>query len=131
MLKFNKILLSIVLVLVVSMFISSPASAQARFGIRSTGAIESATDLKLPAGTWVYGTRIYADASSSWMAVYNAATYAAGDNDLSLIIDEIGEATQYESQTNWFKKPIYCSSGVSVQITTGIGIIFYGPEPTE
>ncbi len=131
MFKPKKILSMIVLALIVFSFISLPAFAQARFGVRSSGGVQTNTDLFLPVGTWVYGIRIYADDSSSFMVVYNAATTYEGDGDPSLWVDEIGEATQYDSQANWFEEPIYCGSGVSVGMTTGVGYIFYGPEPTR
>ena len=122
-----KSFVSLVLILALA-FCATPVFAQARYGVQSSGAIESHSNLELPAGTWVYGIKLYADASSSWMAVYNSATTEGQE---AYIIDEIGEATQYDSQVVWYPKPIYCANGVSVRILIGTGYVYYGPAPTN
>lgn len=124
--KFKLILVGLMLLALCA----TPAFAQSRFGVQSTGPIEASADLKLPADTWVYGIKVFADASSSVMAIYNAATYNAGTEG-NLDIDEIGEATQYDSVEVWYPKPIFFDTGVSVFITTGVGYIFYGPPPAN
>ena len=127
----------IVLFLAVFAFIAvcanvMPVAAQSRFGLKSSGPIEADADLKLPAGTWVYGARIYADAASSYMGLYNNVTVAGGQstaNNGTQWMDEIGEATQYDTAEILYPSPIYFSNGVSVGITTGVGWVNYGPEP--
>ena len=130
MFKFKKVLSMIVLALIIAVSSVLPAFAQARYGVQTTGAYEISENLILPAGTWVYGVRLYADESSSVAVVYNAATFAEGEADITLKIDELGEATQYNSQFITYPKPIYCENGVSVGITLGIMFVYYGPEPT-
>jgi hypothetical protein len=43
--------------------------------------------------------------------------------------DEIGEASQYDTATRMYTKPIYFSKGVGVVMSTGVASIIYGPEP--
>ena len=127
MYKFKKIL---VLALVMLLAVSAPAfGARARDGIQTTNGISTSTALVLPAGTWVYGVKIYASAASSAIAVYDAATYVG--STIADAIDEVGEATQYESQVVWYPKPIYCANGVSAYILAGVGYIYYGPPPSK
>lgn len=120
----------IALLLASVLMFSSPALAVSSNRIKSTKGIETsqtAATTGLAAGTWVYGFKVYADASSSWAALYDATTYVAKAADE--IVDEIGEATQYDSVEAWYPEPIYFENGVSVQITTGVVYIFYGPPP--
>ena len=126
MFKFKKIL---VLAMVILLAAAAPAFAQARHGVQSTKGIESSVALKLSAGTWVYGIKLYADAGSSFATIYDAATYVF--KTVADAVDEIGEATQYDSQVIWYPKPIYFASGVSVYIATGVVYIFYGPPPSN
>ena len=127
--KFN-ILLALTLVCLLSFSMVALAANPSR--IRSTKGIETsstASTLGLDSGTWVYGVRLYADASSSFVTLYDATTYV--DKTVADAIDEVGEATQYESVTIWYPKPIYFENGVSVYIATGVAYIFYGPEPKD
>ena len=124
---FKKRLIALMLVLALACSVT-PAFAQAR--VKSTTGIESNSSLELPANTWVYGIKLYADASNSFMAIYDAAAVAVTDTGANAI-DEIGEATQYDSVEVWYPKPIKFVNGVSVIITTGVGFIFYGPAPSN
>lgn len=125
----RKLFLTIILVL---LFVS-PVFAQARYSLQASDAVEISTDNVLPASTWVYGWKIYADETSSWAALYDNATATAdlAACDETTRVDEIGEATQYDSVTVWFPKPIFFSEGVSIKMTTGVAYVFYGPPPTD
>lgn len=128
---FRKILSIMLIVSFAIVLTGNSASAQQRRTIRSTGAIESNQDAILPAGTWVYGLKIYADEANSVMSLYDAATapiYSAAD-ELDQRREEIGEATQYDSKIEMFDNPRYFEDGVSVMMSTGIGFIYYGPSP--
>ena len=127
MVKF-KIILAILLVMLLSMATVS-AFAQARYGIRTSAPVETSTSLVLPAETWVYGIKIYADAGNSFMGVYDVATFGAATN--ANVEDEIGEATQYDTAESWYPEPKYFANGVSVVMSTGVGFIHYGAEPTQ
>lgn len=102
-------------------------AASGRYGIKISDPVETSTALVLPAGTWVYGIKIYADASNSMMALYDTATVAAAL--VGNAVDEIGEATQHDSKTVWYPKPKYFATGVTVNMVTGVGFIYYGPAP--
>lgn len=127
---FKKVLLAMLIVA----FLLAPSSlviAQGRYGLQSVK-VETTTALVLPAKTWVYGITLYADASSSYAGIHNAATIAAVVADVSgTFFDDIGEATHYDDTTHWYPEPIYCVDGVTVFIDTGILVVYYGPEPTE
>jgi len=125
----SKLKMVIALLLVGMLAFASPASAVSANRIRSTTGIEASEAAVLPAGTWVYGLSIYADAASSQVAIFDAATTAT--TTASAAIDEIGEATQYDTETHWYPEPIYFENGVSVWITTGVAVIFYGPPPSN
>jgi hypothetical protein len=103
--------------------------AQARYGLQRSSAVETSTALVLPAKTWVYGMTIFADAANSFMGIYNAATLGACT--ATTVKDEIGEATQYDTAEKWYAKPEYFADGVSVVMSTGVGFIYYGPEPSR
>lgn len=118
------------LTLVAMLAFASPVLAASNNRIRSTNGIETsstASTLGLSSGTWVYGVTIYADAASSFVALYDASTYVG--KTVADAVTEIGEATQYETVTVWFPKPIYFENGVSCYIATGVAYIYYGPEP--
>ena len=120
---------SLILLAIVLFVWVTPVFAQARYGLRVSAPIETNTDAALPAGTWVYGIKIYADASSSYMGINDAATVSAAT--VANTKDDIGEATQYDTAETWYAKPMYFTNGVSVQMSVGTGFIYYGPEPTE
>ena len=125
---------SLTLVLILALaFCATPVFAQARKGVQVSAPIETTTDAVLPADSWLYGAKIYADASSSWMAIYEDLTVVSDGTmlqDDTSRIDEIGEATQYDSQVVWYDKPIFSSVGFSVVMTTGVGFLYYGPPPS-
>ncbi len=117
-------------VLALLVMVSSPAFAQARYGVRISAGIEAPTDLVLPAGTWVYGWKIFADASNSTAGIFDDATVVAqGATTSASLKGDIGEATQYDSKTEWFPVPIFFDNGVSIKMTTGIVWVYYGPHP--
>lgn len=119
------------LMLVASFIFTSSSFAVTNNRIRSTNGIETsstASTLGLSSGTWVYGVTVYADAASSFVALYDASTYVG--KTVANAVTEVGEATQYESVTVWFPKPIYFANGVSCYIATGVAYIYYGPEPS-
>lgn len=124
---FKKLL---VLMLVLMFACASPVLAVSNNRIRTTNGIETsstAATLGLSSGTWVYGVTVYADAANSFVTLYDASTYVG--KTPADAVTELGEATQYESVTVWFPKPIYFSTGVSCYIATGVAYIYYGPEP--
>jgi hypothetical protein len=106
--------------------ISSPAFAtgEAARGIQTSDPVEADTAAVLTGPVWVYGISIYADAAASFAGIYN------GDpTDGSIKAeDEIGEATQYETTTKWYAKPVWYSGDVGVLMTTGVFFIYYGAE---
>lgn len=119
--------LPVLLIAAMLVLSAAPAYAQARYGGFKSAAVQTSTALVLPAKTWVYGLEIFADAASSFMGIYNCATLATASD--ALVVDEIGEATQYDTQSRRYASPIYFATGVTVVITTGIGWVYYGPEP--
>lgn len=122
------------LALAVSVFLASPAYAQARFGlhvsqpIESTGIATDADGVTMDYGVWVYGIRIFADASNSFMGIYNADVVAT-DLTKANCKDEIGEATQHDTAERFYDKPMYFSDGVGIVISTGVGWVIYGSAP--
>ena len=112
---------------------SSVFAANARYGYRATS-VQTDTDAVLGAGTWVYGVAINADsATNAWAAIYDSATYSH-EGDLTGLKVDIGEPTQYETTYEWFTKPMYFSTGVSVAMgeasnNVGVVTIYYGPPP--
>lgn len=118
------------LVLIGLLLFSSSVFAAPANRIRSTKGIETsstASTLGLTGETWVYGVTIYADAASSFVTLYDATTYVG--KTVADAVTEVGEATQYETVTIWFPKPILFEDGVSVYIATGVAYIYYGPPP--
>jgi len=114
--------------LLVMFLLATPVfAAGERYGTQFSDAVETTTALVLPANTWVYGTKLFADEASSFMGVYNSATLSNCTG--STVKDEIGEATQYDTAYNVFPKPILFTSGVSVVMDTGVGWIMYGGAP--
>jgi hypothetical protein len=119
---------SVLLAVILAFAMITPVFAGiGHYGLRISKAVEANEALILPAGTWVYGMKVYADAASSFMGVYNSATMGACTNDN--VIGEVGEATQYDTETQMFPVPIFCSEGVSVVIGVGVGFVFYGSAP--
>lgn len=123
-----KRILSILLVIALLVAVM-PAFAQSRYGIRTSDAVQTSTALVLPAKTWVYGIKIFADAGNSFAGIYDVATLGAAN--YTNVVDEIGEATQYDSAEIKYAKPKYFANGVTVVMTTGVFFIDYGPEPTN
>ena len=134
MFKFKRLLPVIVLVAMLMLCVT-PAQAAvptyARYGLTASNAIEVSTDLVVPAGSWVYGWKIFADSASSVAALHDSATFQAAS--ASNIVDEIGEATQYDDTTTWFERPIYLVNGGSVVMVGSLGTvnIWTGPQPTN
>jgi len=130
MAQFKKFRSIFALVLIALFAFSSVSFAAATSRIKSTKGIETsstASTLSLTDGTWVYGVTLYADASNSFVTLYDASTYVG--KNVADAVTEIGEATQYETVTVWFPVPIYFENGVSCYIATGVAYIYYGPEP--
>lgn len=124
--------LVVLLAVAVLLSVAAPAYAltSARRGLQTSTAQE-ATAVVYTDPTWVYGITIWADESNSYMAVCNEDTLAETVASTVTILDEIGEASQYESATEWYPIPKYFSDGVSVIIFTGVGFIHKGPAPTN
>ncbi len=104
-----------------------PALAQARRGLFTSSAIETSTALVLPAKTWVYAIRLFADQASSVPGLYNTATL--GGATASTVKAEIGEATQFDTEEIKYNPPINFPNGVSVIMSTGVLLIDYGATP--
>ena len=128
--RFRKLLPVLLVLVAVFMLTGGPVfAAGARHGLK-TYMVETHTALALPAGTWVWGIGIYSDDGSSWMATYDIATLgAATDSVDGPRKDEIGEATQYDTQTRMYALPIQYGNGVTVRVSAGVGTIYYGPAP--
>ena len=131
MFKLKRILPVLLIVLCMLLVSSAPAQAAqptyARYGLQKSAAVQTSTALLLPAGTWVYGLEIFAEASSSVRGIYDAATLGTATDDT--VVSEIGEATQYDSKTVLFSRPIYFTNGVTVVMSTGVGFVLHGPQP--
>jgi hypothetical protein len=126
---FKKLLTMFLVLIMMVAFIIPSAYAQARYGLKMSSAIETNTDLVVAAGSWIYGIKIFADESNSYMGLSDAATVSAATS--ANLFDDIGEATQYDTQVIWYPKPRYVTNGLSAQMSTGLGVVFYGPEPTK
>jgi hypothetical protein len=128
--KFVWLLLVIALVALLAV----PAfAASGRYGLRVSQALESTGIFvddegnNMDYGVWVYGVKIYADAASSFMGIYNADTES--ECTVANLKDETGEATQYDTAEKVFQQPLYFSDGVYAIITTGVGWVIYGAQP--
>ena len=123
----SKRFLAVLIVAVLMLMSGGPVFAASR--LRVSTALETSADLVLEANTWVYGMAIVADDTTNvFMGLYDAATvYDATSANLK---GEIGEPTQSEQSQVFFPLPIKFTSGVSVIIETGVGWVYYGPEPT-
>ncbi len=127
---FKRKFLVVIAILMLLAMVGSPAFAQARYGVRISASVEVPTDAVLPAGTWVYGWKIFADDTNSTAGIFDAiAAVAQGTVTIADLKGDIGEATQYDSKTEWFPVPIFFANGVSIKMTTGIVWIYYGPHP--
>ena len=138
--RFSVTMLMALVLLAIGMYsgVIAPAPeafAQARYGIRTSEPIESTGILVDRDGNtmdypvWIYGVTIFADASSSFVGLYDVDTDAELTSATIAAKDEIGEATQYDSETKWYPKPAYYSDGVGAIITTGVAQVHYGPQP--
>ncbi len=112
---------------------SSLAIAQAQYGLQITQPLESngifidAQGNSMTEGTWVYGLKIFADDTNSFMGIYDADT--TGEFTAANCKDEIGEATQYDKAVDFYDTPIFFSDGVGGVIATGVGYVYYGAAP--
>ena len=137
MFKLNKVFLIVLALVLVWAVGVAPAFAQARYGTRTSQTIETtgiAIDDKgnaMDYPVYVYGISIFADAASSYMGVYDCDTLLELASASIYPKDEIGEATQYDTEERWYTTPKYFSDGVGVIMFTGVGFIHYGPEPTD
>jgi len=106
-------------------------ATSARYGLKTYGPYETAgTTIATTDGVWIYGWSIFADASSSFAGIKDCDTTAEiNDHSTYPLDDEIGEATQYDSQTKWFAKPIYFSEGLGIALSEGTVFVYYGPPP--
>jgi len=68
---------------------------------------------------YIYGVTVFADAASSFVKIYDAATAAAVTAGGVTVKVEIGESTQYDSRRYAFDKPIKMNSGAYVDVTSG------------
>jgi len=114
---------------------ATPAFAEARYGTRTSQTIETtgiAVDDKgnpMDYPVYVYGISIYADEAGSYMGVYDCDTLLELASASIYPKDEIGEASQYDTEEHWYPMPKYFSDGVGVIMFTGVGFIHYGSEP--
>lgn len=121
-----KKLLSTLLVAIFLLW-TAPVLAQEEYGLEVSADME-ATGIAFDETSWVYKIAIFADATNSYMGLYNVNTttelQAASEPE-----DEIGEATQWDTAERSYEKPVYYSDGVGVVIFTGVGFIWRGPQP--
>jgi hypothetical protein len=124
----------LVLVLVIAFLCASPAFAQARYGLHTSRPLESTgvfTDRDgnaMDYAVWIYGVKVYADAATSELGIYDCDTVQEiADGETA--VDEIGEASQYDTAERYYPQPIFFSDGVTGVIATGVGFVIYGPEP--
>lgn len=135
MVKLKRVLL-VLLVVVLMAGIVPVFAAQARYGtknsrfIETTGMLTDQDGNSMTYPVWIYSISIYADATNSFMGVYDTATAVALCNT-EYARDEIGEATQFDVATRVYAKPQYYAEGVGAIITTGCGSVEYGSEPKE
>lgn len=100
------------------------ANADARHGMIASTKTSSTAGI-VSGGVWVYGIKIYASAASARMAICDSATTCESAN----VYDEIGTATQYNSDSVMYSKPVYFSNGISMWIGAGTGTVYYGGPP--
>lgn len=122
-----KKLLLVLLMAVVLLWAATPAYAQARFGLQPSDAVETSTSLVLGPGTWMYKAVLFADAASSFAGIADAAAFQ--DLSSTTVVDEIGEATQFDDTVHTYDPPIYLTNGASVVMSVGTLILFSGPHP--
>jgi hypothetical protein len=115
--------------------------AQARYGLftygpytilstNDAGSTAAGTHLITTDPVWIYGWMIFSEAGSSYAGIKDCDTVAElNDHSTYPLDDEIGEATQYDSETKWFPKPMYFSEGLGLALSAGTVLIYYGPEP--
>lgn len=127
--KLKLVLVGLMLLALCITLCATPAFAQSRYGVQSSGLLTGKNNLVYSAGTWVYGWKVYASSASSYSTLYDAVALDTDIAEPEFIIDELGEATQYESTEVWFPKPIQFARGVSVRCITGAAIVFVGPAP--
>lgn len=111
---------------------AAPVSAYEIFTsqtIETTGIVIDEDGNTMDYDVWVYGLTIYADASSSFIGIYNVDTLAELNSATTYPKDELGEPTQFEATTEMYAFPRRFSDGVGAIITVGVGFIHYGPEP--
>lgn len=129
----------LVILLVAALVIgfNAPAFAQSRYSTRtsrpieSTGILTDQSGVTMDYAVWIYGITIYADATSSFMGVYDCDTTLELNSGTVYPKDEVGEPTAYERTSVWYDTPMYYSDGVGAIIGTGVGFVHYGPEPTS
>ena len=95
--------------------------------IEATGVMTDGAGNTMDYSTYVYGVSIYADDASSFVGVYDCDTTAELIAATIYPKVEIGEATQYDTEIIWFPSPIYFDDGVSVIMSTGVALVYYGP----
>lgn len=128
------VLIALVVVGMLCFSLLPSAQAQSRYGlhisqpIETSGVMTDADGNSMDYPVWLYGVSIYADAASSFVGIYDGDVVASISLDADQVT-EIGEATQYDSYTELFPKPVYCSDGVIAIISVGVARVFYGPAP--
>lgn len=109
-----------VLMVLLLMAGASPLSAAIRYRTMRMS-VATSTALVLPAGTWVCGIGMHATSASAQMGIYNSATLAGATTP----IDEVGEATQYNTIDRPWVDPIYFNNGVTIIVENGVGFVDY------
>jgi hypothetical protein len=95
--------------------------------IETTGIFTDNDGNTMDYAVYVYGVSIFADAANSFMGVYDCDTTAELLSSTIYSVDEIGEATQYDTATTWYASPVYFNDGVGAIISVGVGYVYYGP----
>ncbi len=122
------VLLVIAILALSAVSVEAAPPTYGRYGSQKSTAVQTSTALLLPAGTWVYGLEIFADSASSVMGIYDSATLEGAID--ATVVDEIGEATQFDTVTKFYPRPILFENGVTVVIGTGISWVYFGPQPS-
>ena len=129
--------LSALFVVVLIVLMAVPAFAQKRDSLRtsqpreSEGIFNDEDGNAMDSGVWVYGITLFADEANSVMGVYDVDTDAELFATTTYSKDEVGEATANDSVDKWYPTPKYFEDGVGAIIKTGVGLIHYGPAPTD